>query len=101
MNTGRNINLHPLFRAPWEQDESELGSEMEIAPQVVVPQGNTAFDPLLGTGWDRYLDELGAKSPRGARIGGGADLPYSPKPLTHSLFALKQLGAGKAGKGIK
>lgn len=61
LDTGRDLNLHPLFRAPWKQRQFE-------APAVIVPQGNTSFDPFLGTGWGEWLDAMGASDPEGANL---------------------------------
>ena len=64
--TNRNINLHPAFRALWPEDS------LHPMPSVDVPQGNTMFDPMIGTGWGEYLDRLGAKCAQGARLRGGS-----------------------------
>lgn len=79
-DTGRNLNLHPAFRPRWTDPES--------IPSVVVSQGNTSFDPLLGTGWDTYLDTLGASEPEGASLGGLPGLPFSPRPSVRGLQSL-------------
>lgn len=62
-----NSRLHPNFQPQGEVPDTML---------TVAPTASTAIDPLLGSGWDRYLDELGASDPGGAHMRGGS-LPLS------------------------
>lgn len=56
----RNENLNEAFLPRWKAPTG--------APEVAVPQGNTNFDPLLGTGWDKWYDQAGASNPGGMNM---------------------------------
>lgn len=62
--SGRNMFLNPAFQAKWAPQASAQNTAL------LTPQGDTRFDPFLGTGWDRWLDMAGAKRPGGVRISG-------------------------------
>lgn len=53
------------------------GPEVDVPDTVGVPQGDTNYDPFLGTGWGEMLDALGAKAPGGIKGGQGLGLPPS------------------------
>lgn len=60
-----------------------------------VAAAQTAPDPLLGTGWDTWLDAAGAKNPGGVKMAGGSlpnapGQPTSPSRGRLSLQALMQ-----------
>ena len=59
----RNLNLNDAYLPQWEQPAS--------APHVIVPQGNTAFDPFQGTRWGQWLDAAGAGDPGGIKAKAG------------------------------
>jgi len=56
----RNQNLNPAFNPRWMVPEG--------APEVAVPQGNTQFDPFIGTGWGNWFDAAGASKPGGMHM---------------------------------
>lgn len=62
----RNVNLNAAFAPPqgWPTNTPEQQGLINATPQ-----GNTEFDPFLGTGWDQWLDRAGAKQPGGINIG--------------------------------
>lgn len=71
----RNANLNEAFLPHWNVPHG-------VAPEVPVPQGNTQFDPFLGTGWDKWLDAAGAGKPGGMNMkvsGPGAFGKLSPR----------------------
>lgn len=59
----RNANLNPAYQPRWQQPD--------YMNPVVVPQGNTQFDPFTGTGWSQWLDASGAGDPNGVKMQGG------------------------------
>jgi hypothetical protein len=71
----RNANLNAAFLP--------AGGDPNIPDTVGVPQGDTNFDPFLGTGWGQFLDALGASKPGGVKIG--------PTPKTPSGSVLSTL----------
>lgn len=58
----RNQNLNAAY---WP-----TGQTPNVAPSVMVPQGNTQFNPLAGTGWGQALDAMGASDPGGMAMKG-------------------------------
>src|SRR5258706_14454359 len=59
----RNTNLNSAYQPKWQPPD--------MMNPVVVPQGNTQFDPFHGTGWGQWLDAAGAGDPNGVKMGGG------------------------------
>jgi len=57
---------------------------------VGVPEGDTNYDPFLGTGWGGLLDAMGAKKPGGIKMSGNTD------PTSSSLFPMSLQGLRKA-----
>lgn len=56
----RNLYLNAAF---WPQ-----GQAPDTGTSVIVPQGNTQFDPFQGTGWGDWLDAAGAGDPGGIKM---------------------------------
>lgn len=86
----RNLKLNSAFAPPWEAPAS--------APGVMVPQGNTNFDPFLGSGWDRALDAMGASEPGGvnaAMQGLQSAAPQAPRKRPDAMQG--QASAAQAG----
>lgn len=84
----RNANLNKAYEPPWEAPDG--------APMASVPQGNTQFDPLLGTGWGEALDAMGASDPGGAHLqimkGLQGAFPQSPVPAGQQPFDHQPIG---------
>lgn len=76
----RNRNLNAAFRPRWAPPEG--------LPSVIPgTTGDTNFDPFAGTGWDRWLDQIGAGDPGGVDMAGGRALPNST--ATPSLESMR------------
>jgi hypothetical protein len=69
----RNENLNAAYLPKWLAPENTV--------PVTVPQGDTRFDPFIGTGWGQMLDAMGASEPGGTRIRSGGGLPTSGEPF--------------------
>lgn len=89
MTDPRNRNLNSAFLPKWKE-------RPELATVNPGASGDTQFDPLMGTGWDRWLDGIGAKLPGGARLAGGA-LPKDAGPVGQSPEVTLRLNQAIAG----
>lgn len=83
-NEPRNRNLNSAYTPDWQDPDPEGTQTQYVLPS---DNGDTRFDPFMGSQWGKWLDALGASNPGGAALGvqkgqkGGGMLPASIQGL--------------------